>query len=238
MKQTTNSYIKNGIEISYNVQFSIRRSMSIHVKGTGEITVKLPVGESVKTAQKLVDEKFDWILKSINKIKSIKETLNQKTYTEGSTHLLLGTPYTLHIIAQKGNRVEIDTNKIIVTTEKPEKTEQLIKKWYIEQAKKFLIPLTSKIAIDFKERHKKSPSALELKFVKSYWGVCTSRGVIKLNVELMRAPVECVKYIIIHELCHLIHQNHSKRFYDLLSKECPSWKESKKLLEQTISCRD
>lgn len=232
------TYTKNNIEISYNVQFSIRRSISIHVKGTsGEIIVKLPVGETLHTAQRFIDEKFDWIVKSIDKISKIKSTINHKIYTDGSTHLFLGVPYTLNIIPQKGNSVKLEDCRIIVTTDRPEKVELLLKKWYAEEARKFLIPLTSKIATDFSQRHKKTPSSLELKYVKSYWGVCTSNRVIKLNIELMRAPIECIQYIIIHELCHLIHQNHSKRFYDLLTKECADWKERKQLLEQTISCR-
>ncbi|MEG1635321.1 MAG: SprT family zinc-dependent metalloprotease [Rikenellaceae bacterium] len=233
-----NTYSKDNITISYDVQFSIRRSMSIHIKGIdGEVIVKLPMGESVKTAQKLVEEKFEWIIKSKEKVSKIKETINQKIYTEGSTHLFLGIPYTLNIVVAKGGSVRQEGNKIIVTTSNSERVEKLMKAWYADEAKKFLIPLTSKIAVDFNARHKKMPSSLELKYVKSYWGMCTSRRVIKLNIELMRAPVECIKYIITHELCHLIHQNHSKRFYDLLQTEFPDWKESRKLLEQTISCR-
>ena len=63
------------------------------------------------------------------------------------------------------------------------------------------------------------------------WGSCTTGGKIILNVELIKAPVSCITYVILHELCHLVHHNHSLAFYSLLESFMPDWRRWKQLLE-------
>ena len=66
------------------------------------------------------------------------------------------------------------------------------------------------------------------------WGSCSPKGEILLNIELIKAPKKCIEYVIIHELCHLAHLNHSAAFYDLLAKLSPAWKKTKYELEKLM----
>ncbi len=71
--------------------------------------------------------------------------------------------------------------------------------------------------------------------MKSRWGSCLpGKGIITLNKRLLEAPRGCIQYVILHELCHLIHPDHSKRFYGLLAAWMPDWKEWKTRLEETV----
>jgi len=67
--------------------------------------------------------------------------------------------------------------------------------------------------------------------MKSRWGTCRSSGKITLNLRLIELPEPCIEYIVMHELCHLMHPNHSKAFYSFLSVCMPDWKNRKNLLD-------
>ena len=67
------------------------------------------------------------------------------------------------------------------------------------------------------------------------WGSCTPQQKIILNPELIKAPVVCINYVILHELCHLVHHNHSKAFYRLLENFMPDWQKYKQLLETKMA---
>ena len=229
---------KDGVQVSYEVLFSHRRTISIVIKrATKQVIVKLPASENIQAADNFIAQKFKWVLKHLNNIEDREETINRRSYEAGSTHLYLGNEYTLEVVEGKPLSAHIVGDKIIVTTNKEEYIEAVLKIFYTNKAKQAIMPIFSEMSTAFYNRHKISPISVEFKYVKGYWGVCTSKRVVRLNIELIRAPEACIRYIIAHELCHLVHQNHSKRFYDLLLQEYPTWKESKTYLDKTISTR-
>ena len=67
------------------------------------------------------------------------------------------------------------------------------------------------------------------------WGSCTPQQKIILNTELIKAPIACINYVILHELCHLVHHNHSQAFYQLLNQFMPDWQKYKQLLETKMA---
>ena len=74
--------------------------------------------------------------------------------------------------------------------------------------------------------------------METRWGSCLAKkGIITLNKQLLEAPRNCIEYVVMHEFCHFIHQNHSKHFYDFLTILMPDWKERKKLLEKVAIYR-
>ena len=72
---------------------------------------------------------------------------------------------------------------------------------------------------------------LKIRRMKSRWGSCSRSGQITLNLGLIHLPPVCIEYIIMHELCHLKHLNHSKHYYQFLQHCMPDWKERKTILE-------
>ncbi len=83
----------------------------------------------------------------------------------------------------------------------------------------------------FKTEYGVAPTCWSVRDMHTRWGSCSSRtGRISLSVALYYKSDLCVEYVIVHELCHLIHPNHGADFYRLLARECPQWKECKKML--------
>ena len=77
--------------------------------------------------------------------------------------------------------------------------------------------------------------ALKIRKMKTLWGSFSVKRGITLNLELIKAPRECIEYVVIHELCHLFHLNHGPKFYNLLEQFLPDWTKRKHKLETTLA---
>ena len=78
----------------------------------------------------------------------------------------------------------------------------------------------------------REPPTIQVRRMKTRWGSCSKKGQILLNTDLVQAPIACIDYVIVHELCHLIVPNHSPRFYSLLDQSMPDWRARKLKLEK------
>jgi predicted metal-dependent hydrolase len=85
------------------------------------------------------------------------------------------------------------------------------------------------------ERHGIQPEGFKIRKMTNRWGSCTSEGHILLNIDLIVAPVNCIEYVIVHELCHLKEHNHSKKFYMLLSAMMPDWERRRERLNRCVA---
>lgn len=225
--------------ITCEVHFSNRRTLTLAIQKQGKsVIIKAPNNMSISTIEAFVNNKKGWLNNSLKKLETMRSKRTERIYKHGATHLVLGVPYTLCFSLSKIESVSVEGNRLEVCGSSEDRCEFLLRQWYAKEASEVFTSLARPLTSSFGTRHGKFPSRLEIKYVKTYWGVCTSRGTIRLNIELMRAPTSCIEYIIVHELCHLVHPNHSKRFYDLLSSELPDWRLRKELLDSTISCTD
>ena len=82
-----------------------------------------------------------------------------------------------------------------------------------------------------------SAPPLKARFLRARWGSWSSARGVVLNTHLLKAPPECIDYVLLHELCHVLHPNHGKGFYELLESVSPEWRELKKRLEETVHLR-
>lgn len=83
--------------------------------------------------------------------------------------------------------------------------------------------------------NKIEPESIVFRDMPTRWGSCTPKGKIILNPELIKAPKGCIEYVIIHELCHLIYLDHTRKFIDLQTKEMPDWEKWKTKLENLLA---
>ena len=105
----------------------------------------------------------------------------------------------------------------------------MLKRWYRERAGLYFHGQLTALV----ERLSWAPVVppFRLRFMKKRWGSCSAKGTLSLNTHMIKAPEECVEYVLLHELCHLRQHNHSKRFYALLELHMPDWRERKARLE-------
>ena len=229
------AYIQFGSkQIDFDLQYSNRKSLGITVTPELNVLVKAPTDTSLEKVKEKLRKKAPWILRQQSFFLSFHPKTPARKFKGGETHLYLGRQYRLKIKSAKEETVKLKGKFIEVTTSKNSRVKQLVSDWYIENARtKF--PIIAKPLIDKFKRHKVEPSSIVLRDMPTRWGSCTPKGKIILNPELIKAPKGCIEYVIVHELCHLIHHDHTQRFMDLQTKEMKDWEKWKTKLEKLLA---
>ena len=151
-------------------------------------------------------------------------------YVNGEQHYYLGESYQLAIhkmAAGKSHIVLVDGEIRINTPEsRPEKIQTTLQNWYRHKAG---LVFNERLAVIARRAPRAQDRTIPLKLrrMKRTWGNCSSKGVIKLNTHLVKAPLVIVDSVIVHEICHLEEMNHSKAFYVLLEKLNPGWRQDR-----------
>lgn len=228
--------VKYGSEsIKYILKYSNRKTLGIKVSPDGEVTVSAPIDSNQKDIKEKLKKKAAWILKQKIFFKSFEPKLKTRKYIGGEAHLYLGREYILKIVISKHEeKVKFSGKFLEVHTADKSQVETLLKKWYLKIAKEKI----NEIAFSLIEKFKKyniAPEKIIFRSMPTRWGSCTSNKKIILNPELIKAPKPCIQYVIIHELCHLVHRSHSQKFYDLQTKEMSDWLKWKMKLERLLA---
>jgi predicted metal-dependent hydrolase len=227
--------------IDFRLEYSDRKSLGITVTPEMEVLVKAPTDTTMEKVKEKIRKKAPWIIKQQSFFLSFQPKTPQRQYISGETHLYLGRQYRLKIISDelkvKCEVVKLKGQFLEVFTSDISKTKELVNKWYLEKANEKIRPLAQKIFNDFIEKNNLSLVTFNfsLRNMPTRWGSCTPKGKIILNPELIKAPKGCIEYVIIHELCHLIHHDHTQKFLDLQTKEMKDWEKWKMKLEKLLA---
>ena len=217
-------------KIMYTILYTDRKTLGITVNPNMEIIVTAPENSSADLIATKVRKRAAWIIKQQNFFLTFHPKPNDKKYVSGESHYYLGKQYRIEVIEGKKNEVSYKGRYIQITTKNKSNVEKLLNDWYRLKAKEkfqeFAIPLIEKF-----KKYNVEPTDIFIQKMKTRWGSCTPTGKIILNPELIKTPKGCIEYVIIHELCHLVHHGHNKKFFDLQAKECPLWERWKKKLE-------
>lgn len=157
-----------------------------------------------------------------------------RQYVSGETHLYLGRQYRLKVTKHRESSVKLIGRFLharhAVKTDK-EAIKDLVASWYHDHAVQFFDARLAKCLEGAKSLGLQQPPKLTVRSMTRRWGSCTKVGNISLNVDLVKTPIHCIDYVIVHELRHLKIHNHSPAFYRLLSQCMPDWKERKERLD-------
>lgn len=220
--------------INYQIKFADRKSLGITVTPEMEVLVKAPTDSSVEKIKDKIRKKAPWIIKQQSFFLSFQPKTPQRKYISGETHLYLGRQYRLQISIDNEESVKLKGKFIEVTASDKSRAKDLLNDWYLQHARTKLHEIAAPLIDEFK-KHKVEPSSIVLRDMPTRWGSCTPKGKIILNPELIKAPKGCIEYVIIHELCHLIHHDHTQKFIDLQTKEMKDWGKWKMKLEKLLA---
>jgi predicted metal-dependent hydrolase len=137
----------------------------------------------------------------------------------------------------KNEEARLQGRFLEIYTDDNSKVKDIVEEWYFSKAKDKLQLIARPLFEKFVKKHNLSLFIflLSLRNMPTRWGSCTPKGKIILNPELIKAPKGCIEYVIIHELCHLVHHDHTQKFIDLQTKVMPDWEKWKMKLEKLLA---
>lgn len=220
--------------IEFRLEYSDRRSLGITVTPEMAVLVKAPAGTPIQVVREKVYKRAPWIIRQQSFFLSFQPRTTERKYVSGETHLYLGRQYRLQVHIGKEETVKLKGGFIQVTASSGKRTPEVMQRWYKEQAKAKFHAIASPLIQRFKSYHVE-PSSIVLREMSTRWGSCTPKGKIILNPELIKAPKACIEYVIIHELCHLVHHDHTQKFLDLQTRGMKDWEKWKMKLERLMA---
>ena len=221
--------------IEAEVIYSDRKTIDLRIFPEGNIQITVPKNTSMEKVIEKVKPKSKWILQQQRTFELFRPFAKERLYIPGETHLYLGRQYKLVINKTEQNKTDINLGKGLFTiTTKNDNIELIIQKFYKSKADIIFKELLDQLLSRFPQFNTYD-IRLTHRFMKKRWGSCSMNGNILLNTELIKANKACIEYVILHELCHLIHPNHSKDFYRILTEVLPSWEKIKLNLERSLS---
>jgi predicted metal-dependent hydrolase len=217
-----------------DVEVNRRNIKNIHLSvlpPNGRVRLSVPTKTSEQTIRLAIVNKLAWIKKQQSDFakqprQSIREMAN------GECHYLWGQKYRLAIKEANGKfSVQIKgSNKLELAVSGSTTTDnklKLLNRFYRDQMHVSIAKMLPK----WQKKLSVSPDSLGIKKMKTKWGSCNIQAKrIWLNLELAKKPIECMEFILVHELVHLHERHHNERFRALMNKHMPNWKERRNLL--------
>jgi predicted metal-dependent hydrolase len=219
--------------IEYHLTYAARQTLEISVHPDLRVTVTAPQDTAIEAIEAKVHKRANWILRQQRDFALYLPHIPPRQYISGETHRYLGKQYRLKVIQDSDAEwVKLERGYLIVrTTDKADTAhiKELVDTWYLRQARRVFRERLRLLLPRF-ERYDLPEFQFRIRELQSRWGSCTEAGTITLNLKLMQVAKPYIDYVIVHELCHLIEHNHSDRFYALLDRILPDWRERRQKL--------
>ena len=238
-KPREGSLTVGGRTIPFSVDYGKRKHLRIVVEAERGVEVRAPRATPFAVVTEAVQRRAGWIAGALERVRDAALLHPKPLYTEGEEHLFLGVPYPLSIRTGRGLG-ELAGGKLLLrvssSSADSESVKRALNRWYASQAESVFAASMARCLPRCAGFVQCAPP-LKARFLRARWGSWSSARGIVLNAHLLKVPTECIDYVLLHELCHVRHPNHGKRFYELLESVSPEWKALKKRLEETVRLR-
>jgi len=218
------------LNIEYKLFKERRKSLKIFIKD-GEVIVKAPNFLFKNEIDDFLEKHIDWIEKRLKEYQK-----NKKLFLEGEKFLFMGKEYPLVFrkeVETRGHK-KIDEKKIvfdnafIVNEKYKDKAKETLIEFFKKEAKKYIPKRVEELA----KKYNLTYNLVKINSAKRRWGSCSSKKNLNFSYRLIMASKNVIDYVIIHELSHLTHMDHSKSFWTIVSKRCPNYKTQEKWLKE------
>lgn len=222
--------------IEFELAYSQRKTLGITVMPDLSVKVVAPENALRKEILEKVRKRASWIVEQKRYFLAFEPRKKEYLYKSGETHYYLGRQYQLKIVEGHREAVFYSGRYLLIETKDKSKENiaSLLEDWYRQRAKIKFAEIAEPLIQRFK-KYEVEPKNLYIQNMKYRWGSCSAKGNIILNPELIKAPKPCIEYVINHELCHLVHRNHTQAFFSLQSREMPDWEKWKNKLEMFLA---
>lgn len=227
--------------ISFSVvERSARKTLGIEVHPDGRVLVLTPRNCDDATIDEKVRLRARWISRQLAMFARYERHTAPRQYLSGESHRYLGRQYRLRVRASDlsviSEQVTLTRNNMIVSGPgvlPPEKVKELLHRWYLGRARELFEVVLTEVFHWFGRRGFSKPR-VSVREMRSRWGSLSPGGQMTMNSRLIQAPRPCIEYVIVHELCHLVHRDHGSEFFSTLGQVMPDWPARKQRLEEAL----
>jgi predicted metal-dependent hydrolase len=223
--------------IEFSLVRRVRKTLAVNVHPDATVEVIAPAETSLAAVKKSLKAKLLWVNRQRSYFNQFLPALPPKQCVGGETHYYLGKQYRLKVHVAFQEAVKLKAGYLhVYTRDKANRSRigTLVDDWYREKAESRFHQEVGKLLPKLSRYGVQQP-ILQLRKMQKRWGSCSANGRILLNPEVIKAPPQCIEYVVMHELCHLVVPSHSRKYYRLLERVMPDWERRKERLE--TSCK-
>jgi len=198
---------------------SKRKTIALIVESDGSVTVRAPLKASEKIILQFVEKHAQWVEKKQAEIRATV-LIQPKQYLPGESFLYLGQSYPLEIVKDQKEKLALEDGFKLAESMQAS-AEMVFQDWYRREAKRIV---TGRVQL-FAEKYQFQYKNIRISSARTRWGSCSTSGTLSFSWRLILTPLDVIDYVIVHELAHTLHYNHSKRFWKLVENILPEYKE-------------
>ena len=233
----TRSVQAEGQNITYCLERKPVKNLNLRIRKDGSIYVSANDQVSPEEADDFVLRKSGFVLNAVNQFHEMEQYKPQpKRYVSGESFYLLG--HGLRLVVSKDQRDSVTSDGVFLylkvkDPEDFEKKQRMVTRYLDRQCRQVFQEELDRLYPLFQKYGVAEPK-LRIREMDTRWGSCLAKkGIVTLNKRLLEAPQNCIEYVVMHELCHFIHPNHSKQFYQFLTMMMPDWRQRKEALDKS-----
>lgn len=207
----------SGVDI--HIKKSHRKTVSIYIERDGSVSARVPETITDSEVQEVLKSKEYLIFKHLSEWEQLNAKAVDREYVGGQSFLYLGRNYRLKFDPVEHRRLHFKNNTFFVNPEDRFKVKELFKDFYKEKLKEKLKPIVKR----YQQQMDVQPKNIKVMELQHRWASCTPSGNVNFHWKCAMAPIDVLHYIVVHELAHLIHNNHSKAFWNEVDKILPNY---------------
>lgn len=211
----------------YTLVRSKRNSVSLAVRSDAAIVVRAPLRVSVSFIDAFIERHTEWIRRSVARMRS-RLSLSEHRYDDGELFWYLGERYPLRVSEIGKLSVNFLDNEFVLLRRFRSRAKERLCAWYRREAKKIL---SERVAY-FARKHGFAYRSVRINAARTRWGSCSGKGSLNFTFRLAMAPLSVIDYVVVHELVHLSHPNHSQWFWKAVAEICPNFARERQWLKE------
>ena len=217
-------------KIEFELHYSKRKTIGIKILPDTSVCVVAPLETPLDKIKENLLKKASWICKQKSYFLNFDATEISYEIKSGYSVLYLGRQYKLMIEKSNKDEVIYKGNLFLITVKNKEKAQLIFEQWLKHRAISKITEIAKPIIKKFAERFE-TPNDIYFQDMPTRWGSCTIKNKLIFNPKLIHTPKRCIEYVVMHELCHIVHKHHNQYFFNLLTLMMPDWEKRKEKLD-------
>ncbi len=206
-------------DLDIAIKRSDRKTVSIYIERDGSVSARIPENLSNDEIKEVLKSKEYQIFKNLAEWEQLNEARTNREYVNGQSFLYLGRNYRLRISEEAPQKLTLKNGYFLLHKSQKGKAKDLFIEFYKEKLNEKITPIINR----YKKQLGVSPNDVKIMDLQNRWASCSNKGNVNFHWKCAMAPIDVLSYIVVHELAHLIHPNHTNAFWNEIDKVYPKY---------------